>query len=367
VSPAHGRALVIGKFYPPHQGHVRLIEEAMKLAQETIVLVYGNQYQHISTTDRVGWLKTATAKTLNTLNDGGDRRTVKIEPVLTDIYDDYVNANVWTAHDHILQVKLQTLGIRNEGIDLIVSSEAYGQEMAEKYFTNAAYHVVDMAREVVPISGTACRDDLFGNWHFLPEAVREGLIPRIIVTGAESTGTTTLALALAEHYGARYVPEYGRQYTEEWLAAREAINPSEVVEDLVWNHDDFERIATRQTMLENNAAKQLEGYPLVIADTDALSTAIWEFRYLGDGRPPVTLSGLPRRDLYFVTDHVGVEFEPDPIRDGELVRPEMTRWFERALTEAGHSWALLTGSHEERMTMATKMVDRVIAERLDFS
>ena len=37
---------------------------------------------------------------------------------------------------------------------------------------------------------------------------------RVVVVGVESSGTTTLAEALAEHYHTVWVPEYGRFYWE---------------------------------------------------------------------------------------------------------------------------------------------------------
>jgi nicotinamide riboside kinase len=44
--------------------------------------------------------------------------------------------------------------------------------------------------------------------------VRAGLARRVVVIGAESTGKTTLAQALAENLGTVWVPEYGRWYWE---------------------------------------------------------------------------------------------------------------------------------------------------------
>ena len=37
-------------------------------------------------------------------------------------------------------------------------------------------------------------------------------ITRVVIIGSESSGTTTLARALAEHYRTMWVPEYGRMY-----------------------------------------------------------------------------------------------------------------------------------------------------------
>src|SRR5581483_9617149 len=66
------------------------------------------------------------------------------------------------------------------------------------------------------IMATALRTSLAVNtcWYFLEPPVRAYYARRICLIGAESTGKTTLARALAEHYQTVWVPEYGREYSE---------------------------------------------------------------------------------------------------------------------------------------------------------
>ncbi len=194
---------------------------------------------------------------------------------------------------------------------------------------------------------------------------------RIILVGAESTGTSTLAKALSKHYRDRYpelvdVPEYGRQYTYEKFAGLQAAKPGASLQELVWTSEDFTVIAERQNEMENEAASRC---PLVIADTDSLATALWERFYIGEGSYGSYrgLTQLPRRDLYLVTDHEGVPFEDDGWREGEHRRAEMTEWFEEDLTRGGHSWILVTGDHDRRMATATEIIDLIIAQRNRFT
>jgi len=44
----------------------------------------------------------------------------------------------------------------------------------------------------------------------------------------------------------------------------------------------------------------------------------------------------------------------------------MTGWFTTALTAAGHSWVLLTGTLDERLNLATRVTDYVLANRSRF-
>lgn len=198
------------------------------------------------------------------------------------------------------------------------------------------------------------------------------------MVGAESTGTTTVSQRLADIYRARggvwdatgWVPEYGREFTEikwerEKRAARADGRPEPELDDVDWNAGDFDEVAAEQTRREDAAARA--GSPLLVCDTDAFATSVWERRYLGPAARPLPpwAADLARRDVYLLTDHVGVPWHDDGLREGDLeIRAAMTTWFEDALTAAGHSWVLLTGSLDERVALALRTTDQVLASRL---
>ncbi|WP_269938436.1 AAA family ATPase [Arthrobacter sp. HY1533] len=349
-------ALVIGKFYPPHAGHRHLIETATAGARHTWVLVQGSRFESLTVAQRADWLA-----------EEFDGDHVTVLPVRNDCPVDYASDEIWTAQVENMRWALKAHGM--EKIDAVYSSEGYGDRLAAAF---GAVHVsVDPARNANPVSGTMCRADLAGNWQQLVPAARRGMAVRIIVVGAESTGTTTLSEALTEHYRRQFpaladVPEHGRYYTYELLEALQATQPDATVEDLLWTDTDFGVIAARQTAMEQAAA---EAAPLVIADTDALATTLWERYYLGDGSYGSygALAALPRRDVYLLTDHTGVDFEDDGWREGEHRRPEMTEWFKEALTEGGHSWILVTGSRERRLATAIAVIDAMLEQQITFS
>ncbi len=354
-------ALVIGKFYPPHAGHRHLIETAAAGASHVYVLVQGSRFESLTAAQRADWL---TEEFATEEFDGGH---VTIVPVRNDCPVDYQSDEIWTAQMENMRWALKIHGV--EKIDAVYTSEGYGARLAEAF---EAVHVsVDPARQSHPVSGTMCRGELAANWQQLIPAARRGLAVRVIVVGAESTGTTTLSEALTAHYREQFpeladVPEYGRYYTYEKLSELQADRPEATVEDLVWTATDFGIIAERQTDLEQAAA---EAAPLVIADTDALATMLWERYYRGDGSYGSydAQAHLPRRDVYLLTDHNGVDFEDDGWREGEHRRPEMTDWFKETLTEDGHSWILVTGSHERRMATATSVIDAMLEQQNTFT
>src|SRR5690606_15878152 len=268
---AHG--LVIGKFYPPHAGHHHLIDVAAAACARLSVVVAASSVESIPLPLRTAWLREA-----------HPQPHVEIFPVVDDTEIDYGSDEIWSAHVAAFRAGTAMrsgLGVPVPPVGAVFSSEAYGPELAERF---SAVHVpVDPPRERFPVSGTAVRDDPVGNWEFLSPAVRAYLARRVVVVGAESTGTTTLARALAAHYArrggvwaaTRWVPEYGRTFTEEKLAAarRETGDPSLWLDGLEWESADFTRIAEHHAALEDAAARS--GSPLLVCDTDALATAVW--------------------------------------------------------------------------------------------
>jgi NadR type nicotinamide-nucleotide adenylyltransferase len=363
---AHG--LVIGKFYPPHLGHDHLISTAASQCERVTVLVMAASDESIQGGDRARWLASAHVHEPN----------VHIRSVPSDAPVDYTDNIVWTAQVALMRVAAAQ--VSDTPVDAVFSSELYGDELAARL--DAQHVLVDPARTRVAISSTTLRGDLAGHWQRLTPAARAGLALRVVLVGAESTGTTTIAQLLTARYRAHggvwartsCVAEYGREYTEvKWAQAvaeaRKVERDEPSLDELIWTSDEFDDIAVEQTRREEAAAA--DGSPLLICDTDAFATSIWERRYLGEAvrhDQPWATHELPRRDVYLLTSHDGVPWLDDGLREGDLeVRSAMTGWFANALTRAGHSWVLLTGDVEQRVQLATSVIDRLLRARLSFA
>jgi NadR type nicotinamide-nucleotide adenylyltransferase len=297
---------------------------------------------------------------------------VTIVGIPCDAPTDYGDETVWAAQVALMRAAVTT--VTTEPVDAVFTSEGYGAQLASWF---GAEHIpVDPDRTTVPISGSAVRADLAAGWGWLAPATRAGLTTRVVLVGAESTGTTTISRLLAEHYrarggvwaGTRWVGEYGREYTTAKWARGRATRPDLALDDLEWTTDDFDAVAIEQTRRENAAASA--GSPLLVCDTDAFATAIWERRYLGPrarvGQP--WAAALPRRAIYLVTDHRGVPWIDDGLREGDhAVRAAMTHWFIEALTRAGESWMLLTGSLDRRLSLAVRATEPLLRNAATFA
>ena len=170
---------------------------------------------------------------------------------------------------------------------------------------------------------------------------------RVVIVGAESTGKTTLAMALAEYYQTTWVPEFGRLYTEARRPRGE-----------LWHSDEFTFIAVEQARMEDALARIANR--VLICDTDPFATAIWHERYLGTPSADVQAVAASRSyDLYILTD-VDTPFVPDDIRDGESIREWMHKRFADELARMGTPVLLVSGPHERRLAAAIARIDSLL-------
>jgi NadR type nicotinamide-nucleotide adenylyltransferase len=351
-------ALVLGKFYPPHAGHHRLVRAAAAASRRTTVIVLGATVESIPLADRVRWLAE---------EHQADPGVV----VIGDVDDhpvDYHDDTAWELHTGVFRSVLGRRAIADGDptqavVDVVFTSEDYGAELASRL--GAKHVLLDLDRTVVRVSGTAVRADTPANWGHLAPATRAGLCARVVVVGAESTGTTTLSRALATHYRTEWVVEEGRRHTEDKLAAATALagGTPPALDDLVWTVGDFVDVARRQNEAEDRAARR--GGPILVCDNDAWAATVWCERYLGASHPLVETERRPA--LYLLTDHVGVPFEQDGWRDGEHRREWMTARFAELLAKREVPWVRLTGSHEERLRQAVAVCDDLLARHFRFS
>jgi HTH-type transcriptional regulator, transcriptional repressor of NAD biosynthesis genes len=353
----HG--LVVGKFYPPHAGHHYLIRNAASHCTKVSVIVAASQFESIPLAERLAWLREEHTAESN----------VEFTGIIDDAPVDFESAQAWAAHHAVFDTALRRNG--DDRIDAVFSSEKYGDELAAHH---SAVHVeVDRARATHSVSGAACRSDLAATWGDLAPATRAGLTTRLVVVGAESTGTTTVGRALAHRFQGRggiwaltrWVPEYGRERSQEKFDVLRATDPAAAMNDVSWVAEDFAHIATVQTEREEAAARA--GSPLLVCDTDAFATQVWERRYLGAHSSAAASVSVPHHDAYLVTDHVGVPFVQDGLRDGEHIRQDMTRWFLDALTATERSCVLLTGSLDDRVDLACAVADNLLRLRSTLS
>ncbi|HMA24934.1 MAG TPA: ATP-binding protein [Gemmatimonadaceae bacterium] len=167
---------------------------------------------------------------------------------------------------------------------------------------------------------------------------------RVVLTGSESTGKTTLAEQLARHYGAELVPEFVRAYAERKGGEIE--------------FSDHGPIARGQMALEDEHIARAGR--LVVQDTDLLSTVVYCNHYFGGCPPWIDEAAAARRpDLYLLCE-IDLDWIADGVRDRGHLRDEMQQLFREAVHASGVAAVAITGTGNERLERAIDAIDALL-------
>lgn len=168
----------------------------------------------------------------------------------------------------------------------------------------------------------------------------------VCLHGPESVGKSVLAAQLAHALGAELVGEYGRDYCE---AHGTDLHMADLLE-----------IARVQTALIAAARSRADCW--VIADTDALMTAVWADMMIGT-RDPWFDAFDETADLYLLLD-IDLPFIDDGLRlyGGASERARFFALCRAELERRGVAWALVTGTGEARLESALAAVRAMLGE-----
>lgn len=148
------KGLILGKFMPLHSGHINIIDYALSLVDELLILVVSKDGECIDGSIRVEWLEI----------------TYKNEPrvKVQRFHHQLPHDGVFTQERMLMWCEAIKSSIPQ--VDLVVSSESYGAFLAE--YLGAAYRVYDQDRKQVNLSGTEIRRNPKAYFDYLPACVQ---------------------------------------------------------------------------------------------------------------------------------------------------------------------------------------------------
>ena len=180
-------------------------------------------------------------------------------------------------------------------------------------------------------------------------AVKQNKIIRIVVTGPESTGKTTICEFLANHYETKFVPEYAREYVENLQRP--------------YHYTDVEKIARKQLELEQEYINQAGS--ILFYDTFLVVTLVWfEAVY---NRVPIWLDSAVKTHLphHFLLMDTDLPWVPDQVREnGGEKRQQLFERYKETIQNLGCSYTIIRGSEDLRRENAMQAVNRLINQDL---
>ena len=313
------RGFVLGKFMPPHLGHVYLCDFARAYCRDLTILVCSLDGDPVEGRLRYDWMR----ELFPDCDVQWCREALPQEPA--------DHPDFWLIWRDVVK--------RYGGFpDVVFASETYGARLAEE--VGARFVPVDQGRQAVPVSATMIRADPFRHWDFIPVSVRPHYAKRVCLFGPESTGKTSLAQHLAQRFATVWVPEYGRTYTDAFGTRVDARD----LERIVAGHRAAVTAATRQASR------------IVIEDTDPVLTAVWSDMLLG-GREAWLDEGTDTADLYLLCD-IDLPWADDGTRyfSGPAERARFSAACEAELQRRGLRYVVVRGEGAAREDAAVAAV-----------
>lgn len=345
------RGLVVGKFSPLHRGHQLVIERALGECDEVAIISYSlPEFPNCEAAARERWLAELFSQTRRLVIDAARLKVICAERGLTprdiphnDAGDDpHRRFCAWLCHD-----------ILRFHPDAVFTSEDYGEGFATvlgeclTVSTGASRQVrhvsVDPNRSAEPVSGTMLRANPHAHRKFIPPAVYADFVERICLLGAESSGKTTLAEALASSYGTAWVPEYGR---ERWMEKDGKLHLSDMLQ-----------IGQRQVSLELRKARDASRW--LFCDTSPLTTAFYSEAMFGQvDEQLLRLASRPYDRIWLCAPDFA--FVQDGTRRDLAFRDRQHAWYLAELERRGLPYELLAGSLGQRLARAAALLETTV-------
>ena len=167
----------------------------------------------------------------------------------------------------------------------------------------------------------------------------------VFITGAESTGKSTLAKELSRHFGVSYIPEFAREYIG-------SLNKPYDIKDL-------ETIAQRQI----SDIARLTCQDLVFFDTGLVITYVWyEVKY--NVVPDFLLRAMDElaKGKYLICEP-DLPWIDDPLRENPFIREKLNIRYKELISQFGFEFTIISGRGKVRLNQAIKAVENWLIDK----
>ena len=163
---------------------------------------------------------------------------------------------------------------------------------------------------------------------------------KIVFTGPESSGKTTISQAIAQKYNFPIVEEYARKYLNR-------LNREYIYKDLI-------EIAKGQLKSEQKKSQN----KIIVCDTNLQVLKIWsQIKYnqcdsfILDNQDPNCLYILCSPDFKWVYD---------PLRENKNNRDTLFKKYHEDLLKNKYDFKIIKGSHQKRMKSVSDLIEKII-------
>lgn len=166
---------------------------------------------------------------------------------------------------------------------------------------------------------------------------------KIVVTGPESTGKSTLCEQLAKKYNTNWVPEYAREYLLKLGRP--------------YNYDDLLIIARGQLAQEDRITASSKS-PLLFIDTDMYVMKVWCEYVFGKCHSFILDEIVKRKYDVYLLCNTDLPWVADELREYPDLesRERLYHMYKDLMINQSAPWFDISGNYEERLRKALSVV-----------
>ena len=154
---------------------------------------------------------------------------------------------------------------------------------------------------------------------------------KIIVTGSESSGKTTLCKALSKHFNLPFSKEFAREYLD--LLNRD------------YNQNDLLKIAKKQLKSEQKTQ---------LLDTDLITIKIWS-KYKYGNCDKWILDEIEKQkseNRFYLLCKSDIPWQADDQRENPHEREELFKIYKKELENLGHNYFIVDGEERKKKSIS---------------
>ena len=170
---------------------------------------------------------------------------------------------------------------------------------------------------------------------------------RIVITGPESTGKSTICQMLAEHYNTAWVPEYAREHL--------------LKNGITYTYNDLLTIARAQIALEDEiVASTKRG--LIFIDTDMYVMKVWCEFVFGRCHQWILDRIAERKYSLYLLCNIDLPWIEDQLREYPDIEPRKRLFniYKDNLINQHVPWKIISGTYDDRFKSAVDAVNRLL-------
>jgi len=300
--------LILGKFMPPHQGHLALWRFALQQCDTLTILVESRPDEPISAEQRKKWIEEEMSY------HWANKSALKIEV----LYGNHPQSP--EEHPEFWNYWKEILGPYADKATHLFASDDYGKPLS----AHLNLEWVPFQRHTIPTSATQLRQNPWQAWPYWLDSVKKDCAKRIVLIGPESTGKSTAGLKLSQHYETPLIPEYA----EYWIK-RKGISTQNL------QYSDYDQFLKGQKASRLSMATRANR--LYFEDSNALTTALYEEITFGQIRnQTLHLAKQDAPDALLVFSPQNAPWRVDIHRLSE--EPNRKEFFEKVLNFSKQNW-----------------------------